>query len=279
MRISILVPTRGRPENIKRLYKSVCDTAFDSSQIEFVFYVDEDDKTSFDTIKSLGGIPVLVGPRIILSKMWNECAAIARGDIMMHCGDDIIFRSQHWDKLVIEKFDESKDKILFVHGDDGHWGGQFGTHGFIHKNWMDTVGYFVPPYFSSDYNDTWLNEVANIIKRRVYIPEIVTEHMHFNIMDEQGRPKGALDQTHADRIQRHNEDGVEEIYKSKEVERVADVEKLLVFIHAIENMSTIGEIPNKEVEELLGSIKENPVVEAIQEQPKKKRGRPKKIQE
>ena len=44
----------------------------------------------------------------------------------------------------------------------------FLTHGFLHRNWVETVGYFVPPYFSSDFNDTWLNEVADMIGRKIY---------------------------------------------------------------------------------------------------------------
>ena len=99
-------------------------------------------------------------------------------------------------------------------------GANFGTHGFIHRNWVDTVGYFVPPYFSSDYNDTWLNDVANMIDRRIYV-DIKTEHMHpaFN--------KGPMDQTHIERLQRHQEDNVDALYATKLPERQADADKFI----------------------------------------------------
>lgn len=200
-------------------------SAFDTAdtEVEFVFYVDRDDASSLDTIAHYGG-KVIVGDRVVLSEMWNRCAERATHDVMMHCGDDIVFRSDHWDSIVLNEFEQVPDKILLVYGRDGFQDEKLGTHSFIHRNWVDTVGYFVPPYFSSDYNDTWLNEVAVALGRRKYVPEIYTEHMH------PAAGKGTLDITHQERLARHTRDNVENIYASKQDERYADVKKLQAFI-------------------------------------------------
>lgn len=221
--ISVLVPTRNRPDSVKRLLNSALNTA--SFTPEFIFYVDEDDTSSIDVINDHDAVTqIIVGPRVVLSEMWNRCAELAQFDVMMHCGDDIVFRSDHWDELVLNEFDKVPDKILLVYGNDGFQGEKLGTHSFIHRNWVETVGYFVPPYFSSDYNDTWLNEVAVALGRRVYVPEIFTEHMH------PAAGKGVLDVTHQERLARHTRDNVENIYASKQDERFADVKKLQAFI-------------------------------------------------
>lgn len=218
--ISILLPSRGRPENITRLYDSVKKTADDFQDIEFVIAIDVDDPADYEEVtKPMQRVRLLPTERTTLSVYWNNCHQVAHGPIYMHCGDDIIFRTKGWDTQVKQVFDESADKILFVHGDDGFWGENFGTHGFIHKKWAETVGYFVPPYFSSDYNDTWLNDVANLLGRRRYLP-FLTEHMHFAFN------KGPLDQTHKDRLERHQADNVDELYQTKAPERDADAEKL-----------------------------------------------------
>jgi glycosyltransferase involved in cell wall biosynthesis len=215
--ISILIPTMNRPENIKRIYKSAMATA-DPDNIEFVIYIDEDDR-SYDGIE-FKRLRKVIGPRIVLSEMWNKCYEVATGPIFMHCGDDIIFRTQGWDKIVEETFESFPDNIVFVFGNDGSpHNGSFGTHGFIHKDWVDAVGYFVPPYFSSDFNDTWLNDVARMIGRHQHIP-ILTEHMHPDL------DKGPLDITHKERIERHQKDNVGEIYTNKLPERQADADKL-----------------------------------------------------
>lgn len=214
--ISILLPSRNRPENIDRLWSSIVDTADDITDIQLIIAVDSDDPQLDAYMK---WAPIVMN-RTVLSVYWNECHKRATGPIFMHCGDDIIFRTKGWDARVKEAFDASKDKILFVHGDDGGGNGQnFGTHGFIHQKWVDAVGYFVPPYFSSDYNDTWLNDVANMLGRRVYV-DILTEHMH------PAFGKGPMDITHQERLTRHRNDGVDGLYANKAEERIQDANKL-----------------------------------------------------
>jgi glycosyltransferase involved in cell wall biosynthesis len=215
--ISILCPTRGRPSNMRRLYESAYATS--DTNLEFVFYIDDDDTESAAMAEELGVVTV-VGPRIVLSEMWNKCYEVSSGHILMHCGDDIVFRSGGWDTLVLKAFNEVSDNILLVYGRDGLQDENLGTHTFMHRKWAETVGYFVPPYFSSDYNDTWLNDVAVSIGRRKYIPEIYTEHMH------PGAGKSDWDKTHQERIARHQADRVDELYRSLIHEREADAAKL-----------------------------------------------------
>ena len=46
--ISILVPTRGRPESVFRLIKSINETASRKDMVEIIFYVDNDDEMTDD---------------------------------------------------------------------------------------------------------------------------------------------------------------------------------------------------------------------------------------
>lgn len=206
---------------MSRLLSSIDDTA--TGTVELILYVDEDDPTSGETQAVADARPdvsIITGPRIVLSDMWNQCATRARADVMMHCGDDIVFQTPGWDQLVLAEFDASADKILLVHGRDGFQDANLATHGFLHRHWVDAVGYFVPPYFASDYNDLWLTEVADALGRRRYLPELYTEHLHPVV------GKAPLDVTHQERLARHASDRVEELYVSLASQRAADVAKL-----------------------------------------------------
>lgn len=217
--ISILCPTRNRADAMHRLVTSARQTASNPADLEFIFYIDDDDDHSAVVADNLGATAVR-GPRIVLSEMWNRCWDEATHDVAMHCGDDIIFRSRDWDLHVLYAFERYPDKIALVHGRDGYQDAALATHGFLHRNWVNTLGYFVPPHFSSDYNDLWLTEIADAVGRRVYLPEVYTEHMHPVV------GKGVWDQTHQERLARHARDGVDQLYQNLRQNRLHDAAAL-----------------------------------------------------
>jgi hypothetical protein len=215
--ISILCPTRNRPREAQRLMRSAMATA--EGDIEFIFYCDNDAILP-DIITSKEYVTTLVGKRITLSKMWNECQRRANYDIYMQCGDDIVFRTPGWDTRVIEAFSEHPDNIVFVHCNAMDWGAELGTHGFLHRKWVEAVGYFVPPYFVSDFNDKWLTEVAKMIGRHTYLEDVITEHLH---------PiwgKAPWDQTYIERLNRHGTSDPAALYESLAEQREQDAAKL-----------------------------------------------------
>jgi glycosyltransferase involved in cell wall biosynthesis len=188
--------------------------------VEIIVYVDDDDKPSATMAEQLG-IRYIVGPRILLTQTWNELFKIAKGDIVMQCNDDVIFHTPGWNRLVEEAFSPCLDRILMVHGNDGGPApDKAGAHPFVHRRWVEAVGYFVPPYFSSDFGDTWINFLANQLGRRRYLPTVVIEHMHHVF------GKAQIDKTTQERLERHEGDWVEGTYQALTLRRKADVEKL-----------------------------------------------------
>lgn len=220
--ISILLPTRKRPEFLKRMVNSARNTARENPEI--VVYIDDDDKESVTMADELE-IRRIIGPRIeLMTNYWNKCySQVGPGcDIFMQCGDDVVFKTKDWDVIVEQAFAESEDKILLVHGNDldaSFNKVNFGTHCFLHRRWIEALGYFIPPYFSSDNGDRWLMAVAEFIGRIKYVP-IVTEHCHFRT------GKAAIDATYAERMQRHVRDNPDQLYADMFMERLADAEKL-----------------------------------------------------
>ncbi len=179
-------------------------------------YIDDDDP-SYDDVKlditwhRVGGARHIDG-LVNLSAMWNRCYEESAGDIVMHCGDDIVFRTAGWDAAVVETFARYPDNILFAFGRDGIQDGRnFGTHGFLHRDWIEAVGFFVPPYFVSDFNDTFLNDVADLIGRKVEI-DIYTEHLHWTAL------KAEKDRNTLERLVRHAEHRPDLLYQSEKVQ-------------------------------------------------------------
>jgi hypothetical protein len=127
--------------------------------------------------------------------------------------DDIVFYTKNWDKCIKNIFDTSEDKIVFVHPNDEDFGERLGVMGFMHKNWIDAVGYFMPPYFAAWYADNWITDLANLINRKIFLPQVIIKHLN-----------PTQDSTHREYMKK--EGGAWEVYTSKQWERERDAELL-----------------------------------------------------
>lgn len=211
--ISLLLPTRRRPAQLRRMVQSARETA--ANPPEILCYVDSDDPETADLCESELFVKFKQGPRIRnITQAWNELLPLATGDIYCQANDDVVFCTMDWDRMVEYAFADCEDKILMVHGDDAaHHHEKFGPHPFVHKRWVEAVGYFIDPSFSSDFGDSGLNDISSALGRRKYLP-FVMEHRHFVFGTAE------LDDNTRDRLQRHKEDNPEAIYKARLPERL-----------------------------------------------------------
>ena len=223
--ISILLPTRNRPKNVKKLLENIINTVDKINNIEICFYIDNDDNSNFQVLSEMSSklnIQAFQGERIKGSQSYNELYKNSSGDIIMFCADDVAFRTNKWDKLVEYTFQEYPDKIMFVYGQDGIQNEKIGTHGFIHKNWVETVGYVLPPYLASAYTDSWITDLSEMVKRRKYLPELIIEHLHPMVN------KSPNDNTYIERFEMPGH--LQSLYDSLLPKRIEDANKLNEFI-------------------------------------------------
>lgn len=189
--ISILTPTRGRPENVKRLVKSVLSTARFPDEVEILFYVDFDDD-SFPSELESSNVRVIRGPRMWLSVLQNILYANCKGEIVMYAGDDLVFKTKDWDIRVVSAIEKYPDKLVLVYPNDLATHGQsMAIHGFLHRNWINAVGSWVAPGRGSLY-DLWHTEVARKLGRLNYLEDVHIVHIHYR----QGEGLAPFDETY-----------------------------------------------------------------------------------
>src|SRR5208282_5424812 len=173
--ISILLPTRKRPKKLERLVNSLRETS--SVFPEIVVYIDDDDLESLVKAEELK-LKIVKGPRLrCLSNAWNKCYDNCTGDILVTCGDDVVFRTQNWDKMMEEKFESYLDHIVMVYGQDiiDNVPTPSVSHPVIHRRCVEIAGYFSPPLFRG--NDLWWRDVFVFLGRAINLP-FVMDHMH-----------------------------------------------------------------------------------------------------
>lgn len=216
--ISILVPTRGRPESVFRLIKSINATASRKDFVEILFYVDNDDDSFPSSLDLDSNVKVIRGERVWISLAWNCLFAHSQGEILMYTGDDVVFETKGWDEQVRTAFTQFPDSLGLVFGDDGGWyAGKLAINGFVHRAWADLLGYFTYPARVSAI-DLWIHECASYINRVIYLEKVMFRHVHYR----QGDATAEFDETYKDAYDKSVRWGIMDSYDSLSRERRID---------------------------------------------------------
>lgn len=178
--ISLCLATKNRPDHFREMWESALSTADHPDNIEVCSYHDFDDSSPYEYPPNHKEV---FGPKdTTILVMMNEAQKVATGPIFMFIADDFIFETKGWDTEVLREFDKYPDKIVLLCPDGdcwGRWG--YGSLGFVHKNWVDAVGYFIPPFRGAESADRWINEIAVNLGRRVVLK---SSCIHLNERDD-----------------------------------------------------------------------------------------------
>ena len=220
-KISILCPSRMRPEQLQLMIESAISKSSGENELEFCIYIDFDDLSyQSDNYRFFDNsqIKFIKGPRFWLSGMFNSLTTIATGEYIFWCGDDVNFITTSWDKIMISKFDNFPDKMLLVHANDmaTTYKQEFATIGMVHRNWIHLFGNLFTPHMKDNGIDFWISEIANIVDRRCYAEEVQIEHRQYR----QG--KSDLDSTYKDRLINQQTYNPRDLYRKLAEERRRD---------------------------------------------------------
>ena len=207
-KISVLCPTRERPELFARMIDSAFETG--GQDFEVLCYVDEDDPTREEYDRFNGRI--VVGPSNGVGRAWNRLAREAWGDLLMMANDDLVFRTDGWDARLAAAIDERgpSDGVFVAWADDGAPGCERRcAFPIVSRRWIETLGQFVPECFNFLYHDTWVHDVGRLVDRLIYVADVVIEHRHF-----------AFKKADYDATYRRHRDGEKNRDKRREDERV-----------------------------------------------------------
>lgn len=178
--LKVIVPSRGRPDNVLRLISAWTDTGA-TSGLEIV--LDNDDTSfeewHFEQIMEAGDwIGITSGPRIRLGPTLNR-EALIEADLhpfIGFMGDDHVPRTPGWDERICEALRELGTGI--VYGNDLFQGPNLPTAVFMTSDIIKTLGYMCPPGLVHMYLDNaWLAWGQGIDRLR-YLPDVVIEHVH-----------------------------------------------------------------------------------------------------
>lgn len=234
MKIGLLVPTRNRINFQLTLISSIITTVNNIENIFLYFGVDDDDPTRQITEKIANAIPFIKiipihndGKFIGLSRMWNILAENCTEEIFGYIGDDMIFRTPDWDKMILEEFNHDRlppDNIKLVHCRDGIQNARLSVNAFLHRKYYEVMGYLCRPEFLVDWSDVWMYQTFKVFDRVTYRDDIYIQHNHISVT---GKPPD--DTTKRMKADNHLELSTN-LWYSLTKERQNDIIKLMSYI-------------------------------------------------
>lgn len=153
--ISVLCPTRGRPDSMRRSAATLLDHATHPDRVEILTACDDDDPRLADY-----DIPTLIGPPLGyrgLHRYVNTLADVARGEWLFLWNDDVEMLTDGWDEVV----EAQAPGVLSPRSNHGGPPDSVAHCIFpiVPASWVKACGHFA----LNCHNDTWWGEIGHAL--------------------------------------------------------------------------------------------------------------------
>ena len=183
-RVSLLLPTRGRPRLVQRFLDSVAARARCVSDVEVVLYIDEDDVASHAIDHSHVPLVKLIEPFRSMGTCNTACFARASGDVIILMNDDVIIRTPGWDEAVLAYHASVGDQIYLAYGNDLFKGKKVCSFPILSRRTCRLLSEPFPARYRGGLIDYHLLDVFKRLDKlghaRIrYFPHLIFEHTHY----------------------------------------------------------------------------------------------------
>ena len=198
-KISLLLPTRGRPHLVQRFFQSLIAQTANLKDVEVVLYVDEDDLQSHHLNCDGVSLVRIIGPRLSMGAYNQTCLDRSSGEIVILMNDDVVIRTPDWDQIVVDVVRKIPDQIYLAYPTDLYWGNMLCTFPILPRRVCEIMARPFPDEYQSWHIDRHILDIFKRLKhmdqdRIFYLHHVVFEHLHFDY------GKAALDLTYQSKL-------------------------------------------------------------------------------
>ena len=185
VKLSLLLPTRGRPGFVCEFLQSVILNASDPQFVEVVLTIDQDDVASqaITCPPPLHIVKIVGSPGRPMGLMNQQCYQASSGRYVMLVNDDVVCRTNGWDALIYKTFSRFSDDIALVYGNDLDQGSHVPTFPILSRAACQAMGALCPVSYLNLHIESHIFDVFKQLRwlhhdRIVYLPDLVFEHLH-----------------------------------------------------------------------------------------------------
>lgn len=177
-KILMIVPSRGRPENIRRLAEAWQQTS--AGVADLLVAIDSDDPRGeqYAEVWREVRVTMITDERRRLVGTLNHYATTCGSNYFVtgFLGDDHLPQTPAWDQRFLDELHRLHTGI--VYGNDLFQGANLPTAVVMTSDIIATLGYMAPPGLQHLYVDDAWAELGRGIGRLSYLPDVVIEHLH-----------------------------------------------------------------------------------------------------
>jgi hypothetical protein len=201
----IILPTRGRPENIKRFIRQYHET---QASEPLTLVIDHNDR-SYDALELPPQFSVkTMGPHGGITECVNAVFADRPNEAYYGImADDVVPQSLHWDRLLAD----ACRPAAIAWGDDDQQDIGLPTHPFLGGDLVRALGWVVYPKVKHWYADNVVLDLADGLGIGKPMMEVKTPHYHVL------NAKADLDDTYLSQPSREKDRLAYEAFKEKEL--------------------------------------------------------------
>jgi hypothetical protein len=185
MSLLIKLPSRGRPDQLYSMASKYIEYAHDMTKIRMLIVLDTDDSTvTPQYVQKLKNIHPNV--QVILGVSTGKIHAINRDtpcpstfDILLLASDDMVPVQKGYDNIIRQKMAQhypDTDGVLFFN--DGFHKNRLNTIVICGSKYYKRFGYIYYPGYKSLWCDNEFTDVAKILKKQTYSPQVIIKHEH-----------------------------------------------------------------------------------------------------
>ena len=183
-KISLLLPTRGRPHLVRRLFDSLALCTESLDDLEVIVYLDDDDTTHSEISDDRFSMIKIIGPRLNMGAYNTACLGRASGDLIMLMNDDVIVRTSGWDRTVAELARTVPDGIFLAYPNDLHIGKRMCTFPICTKKACELLLKPYPEEYKAYFLDWHVFDIFKRLRamghpRIFYLEDVIFEHCHY----------------------------------------------------------------------------------------------------
>jgi len=181
---SLIIPTRHRTVQLRRLLGSLRDTTRSPNELEIILVIDEDDEETlrFDDSEMLLR-RVEVPPGSTMGALNMSGFQAATGHYLMLLNDDVIVRTPNWDERVLGAFRRFGDEIVLVHLNDLVFRDALCVFPFLTREFCSLMNGICPTGYIHYRIDDHIHDIFELLRlaghdRRIFLPDVVFEHTY-----------------------------------------------------------------------------------------------------